>query len=55
VQQADMRIDSFDDLSVEFQHEAKNAMRGRVLRPEIDVEIADGRLSHGHCPRVSSL
>ena len=38
-----MRIDAVDDLAVQLQHQAQNAMRRRMLRPEIDVEIADGR------------
>ena len=36
-----MRIDALDDLAVEFEHEPQNAVRGGMLRPEIDVEIAD--------------
>ena len=40
VQQPDMRIDALDDLAVELQHQAQHAVRRRVLRPEIDGEIA---------------
>src|SRR4029079_1804454 len=40
MQQPDMRIDAFDDLAVELEHEAQHAVRGRVLRPEIDGEFA---------------
>ena len=47
MQQPDMRIDAVDNFAVEFQHEAQNAMRRRVLRPEIDIEVADGGFSHG--------
>ena len=36
VKQADMRIDARDDLAVELEHEAQNAMGCRMLRPEID-------------------
>jgi hypothetical protein len=46
MQQADMRIDALDHLAVQFQHKAQNAVRGRMLRAEIDVEIADGCLRH---------
>ena len=42
MQQADMRIDALDDLAVEFEHEAQHAVRRRMLRAEIDREIADG-------------
>ena len=35
-----MRIDAFDDLAVELEHEAQHAVRGRMLRPEIDGEFA---------------
>ena len=45
MQQADMRIDALDDLAVELQHEAQHAMRRRMLRPEVDGEVADRRCS----------
>ena len=48
MEQADMRIDALDDLAVELQHEAQHAMRRRMLRPEIDVEVADVGFRH-HC------
>ena len=41
MQQADMRIDALDHLAVELQHQAQHAMRRRMLRPEIDGEIAE--------------
>ena len=47
MQQADMRIDALDDLAVQLQHEAQDAVRGRVLRAEIDGEVADIMLAHG--------
>ena len=53
VQQPDMRIDALDDLAVEFQHQAQHAMRGRMLRPEIDGEVAQrgfGHLRHDPLP-----
>ena len=40
MQQPDMRIDALDHLAVELEHEAQHAVRGRVLRPEIDGEVA---------------
>ena len=41
MQQADMRIDALDHLAVELQHQAQHAVRGRMLRPEIDGEVAE--------------
>src|SRR5690606_17955121 len=46
VEEPDMRVDALDHLAVKFEHEAQNAMRGRMLRTEIDVEVADCNLSH---------
>ena len=47
MQQADMRIDALDDLAVEFQHQAQHAVRGRMLRAEIDGEVSfAGGLGH---------
>src|SRR5262249_18628264 len=42
VQEADMGVNALDHLAVEFEHEAKHAMRRRMLRPEVDGEIAGG-------------
>ena len=39
-----MRIDALDDLAVELQHEAQYAVRSRMLRPEVDGEIAQAGL-----------
>ncbi len=36
-----MRIDALDDLAVELEHQAQNAMRRRMLRPEVDREIPE--------------
>ena len=36
-----MRVAALDDLAVEFEHQPQNSVRGRVLRPEVQVEIAD--------------
>jgi hypothetical protein len=41
-----MRIDAFDDLSIEFEHEAQHPVRSWMLRPEVDVEIANFRFGH---------
>ena len=40
VQQADMRVDALDDLAVELEHETQHAMRRRMLRAEVDGEVA---------------
>jgi hypothetical protein len=37
VQQADVRVGALDDLAVEFEHQAQHAVRGRMLRPEVQV------------------
>jgi hypothetical protein len=52
MQQADMRIDALADLAVELEDEAQDAVRRRVLRAEIDGEIAD--VVFGHCFAFSS-
>ena len=41
MQQPDMRIDALDHLAVELQHQAQHAVRRRMLRPEVDGEVAD--------------
>ena len=46
MQKTDMRIDALDHLAVELQHEAQDAVRRGVLRPEVDVELADVGLWH---------
>ena len=45
VQQADVRIGLLDDLPVELEHEPQHAVRGRMLRAEIQREVLDLR----HC------
>ena len=40
MQQPDMRIDALDHLAVELEHEAEHAVRRRMLRAEIDGELA---------------
>ena len=42
-----MRVDALDHLAVELQHETQHAMGSRVLRAEIDVEVADVGFRHG--------
>ena len=41
VQQADMRIAALDDLAVELEHQSQHPVRRRMLRAEVDVEVAD--------------
>ena len=41
MQKADMRIDARHDFAIELQHQAQNAMRRRMLRSEIDREVAE--------------
>ena len=36
-----MRIDPLDDFAVEVKNQPQHAMRGRMLRTEIDRESAD--------------
>jgi hypothetical protein len=40
MEKADMRIGALDDFAVEFEDEAQDAMRRRMLRAEIDREAA---------------
>ena len=40
MQQPDMRIDAGDHFAVKLQHQTQHAVRGRMLRPEIDGEVA---------------
>ena len=41
-----MRIDPRDHLAVELQHQTQHAVRRRMLRPEIDGEIAEVLFVH---------
>ena len=45
VEQADMRVDPLDDLAVQLHDQPQHAVRGRVLRAEIDRVIADRRVA----------
>ena len=40
-------IDALHHLAVELQHEAQHAVRGRMLRPEVEMELADFGFGHG--------
>src|SRR5262245_32311506 len=40
MEQADMRIDPLDHFAVELEHEPEHAVGGRMLRAEIDGELA---------------
>jgi hypothetical protein len=51
VQQADMRVGALHHLAVELQHQAQHAVRGRMLRPEIQGVVLD--LSHGYVSRAA--
>ena len=50
MQEADMRIDALDHLSVQFQDEAQNSVSGRMLRSEVDRKVAQtlALLIHGN-------
>jgi hypothetical protein len=40
MQEANVRIDTLDDLAVQFQYEPQNTMGRRMLRAKIDRKIA---------------
>jgi hypothetical protein len=46
MKQSNMRINAFDNLAIEFQDEAQNAMRRGVLRSKIYREIAAWSIGH---------
>ena len=46
VEKPDMRIDALHNLAVELKHKTQHAVGRRVLGPEIDGEIANGRFGH---------
>ena len=48
-----MRIDALDHFAVEFEHQPEHAVRGRMLRPEIDREIAKVVFGHGRYSRCA--
>jgi hypothetical protein len=47
VQQTDVRIDAVHHLAIQFEDQAQDAMGGRMLRPEVDIELADFGFWHG--------
>src|SRR3546814_4975098 len=49
MQQADVRVGALDHLAVHLQHQAQHAMRGRMLRPEVERQRLD--LDFGHQAR----
>ncbi len=54
MQQADVRVGALHDFAVHLQHQAQHAVRGRVLRAEVQRVVADFRLAHGLFPCVPS-
>ena len=42
-----MRIDALHNLAIELEHKTQYAVRRRVLRSEIDGEVARRSLTHG--------
>ena len=47
MEKPDMRIDALHNLAIELEHKAQYAVRRRVLRSEIDGEVARRCLAHG--------
>src|SRR5262249_4776938 len=39
MEQPDMRVDALDHLAVELENETQHAVRGGMLRPEVDREV----------------
>jgi hypothetical protein len=40
MQKSDMRIDPFDDFAIQLEHQSQHTMRRRVLRAEVNGEVA---------------
>jgi hypothetical protein len=59
MEQTDMRIGALDDLAFHFKHKTQNAVRGRVLRPEIHGVGTDLRFvfdfCFGQCAHLSNF
>jgi hypothetical protein len=53
VQQADVRVGALDHFAVELQHQAQHAVRGRVLRAEVEGVVLD--FSHVTADRRTCL
>ncbi len=49
MKQTNVRIDALDHLAVKLQHEAQHAVRRRMLRSEVDSEIAHARRFGAKC------
>jgi hypothetical protein len=47
MQKADMRIDTLHNFAVKLQDKTKNAVRRRMLRSEVDIEVANVVFCHG--------
>jgi hypothetical protein len=47
MQEANMRIDTRNDLTIQLKHETQHTMRRRMLRSEIDGKIA--KILFVHC------
>jgi len=54
VQQADMRVGALDHLAVQLDHKPEHAMRGRMLRPEVQGQVLDLGLGH-YAPSFTAL
>src|SRR3546814_16522741 len=52
VKEADVRVDALNDLAVELEDEAQHAVRGGVLRAEVDRVVGDFDIDDG---RVGGL
>jgi hypothetical protein len=50
MEKPDMRIDALHNLAIELEHKAQYAVRRRMLRSEIDGEVAQRWLAHGGPP-----
>jgi hypothetical protein len=50
MEKPDMRIGALHNLAIEFEHEAQYAVRGGMLRSEINDEVAQRSLAHGGPP-----
>ena len=46
MEQADVRVGALDGLAVHLQHQTQNAVRRRMLRPEVQREVLDLGLGH---------
>ena len=41
MQQADVRVGALDHFAVELEHQAQHAVRGRMLRAEVEGVVLD--------------